>query len=79
MQYPVFTYISNIWLVRTFCRYTQLKDQTVLFLTIQFSISKKLNGLKYCYVSKTIELKISHLFTHSKMIKYFYFKQFNLA
>ena len=31
--------ISNIWFVNIFCRYTQLNDQTVLFLTIQFSIS----------------------------------------
>ena len=36
---------------------TQLNDQTVLFLTIQFSISQKLNGSKYCYVSLTIKLK----------------------
>ena len=34
----VFTYISNIWFVNTFSRYTQLKGQTVLFLTIQFTI-----------------------------------------
>ena len=32
-------YISNIWFVNTFFRYTQSNDQTVLFLTIQFSIS----------------------------------------
>ena len=39
--------------------------------------STKLNGFKYCCVSLTIQLNISHLFTHSKMIKRFYFKQFN--
>ena len=39
----------------------------------------KLNSSKYCYVSLTIQLNISHLFTHSQMIKQFYFKQFNLA
>ena len=39
MPNPVFTYISSIWFVNTFCRYPQLNDQTVLFLTIQFSIS----------------------------------------
>ena len=33
----LFLYISNIWFVK-FCRYTQLNDQTVLFLTIQFNI-----------------------------------------
>ena len=41
MPNPVFTYISNIWFVNTFCRYIQLNDQTVLFLTIQFSISQQ--------------------------------------
>ena len=34
-------YISNIWFVNSFCRYTQLNDQTVLFQTIQFSISQQ--------------------------------------
>ena len=38
MPNPVFTYILNIWSVNMFCRHTQLNDQTVLFLTIQFSI-----------------------------------------
>ena len=32
-------HVLNIGLVNTLCRYTQLNDQTVLFLTIQFSIS----------------------------------------
>ena len=36
---PVFTYILITWFINLFCRYIQLKDQTVLFLTIQFSIS----------------------------------------
>ena len=44
--------------------YSQLNDQTVLLQTIQFIISTKLNGSKYCYVSGTIELN-SHLFTNS--------------
>ena len=35
----------------------------ILFQMIQFSMSKKLNGSKYCYVSQTIQLNISHLFT----------------
>ena len=39
MPNPVFTYILDKQIVNTFCRYTQLNDQTVLFLTIQFSIS----------------------------------------
>ena len=57
-----------------------LYTQTVLFQTIQFSInlnvknifissysgySTKLNGSKYCYVSLTIQLNISHLVIHS--------------
>ena len=32
----------------------QLNDQTVLFQTIQFSISTKLNSSKYCYVSTSV-------------------------
>ena len=34
-----FTYILSLWFVNTFCRYTQLNDETVLFQTIQFSRS----------------------------------------
>ena len=45
--------------------YTQLNDQTILFQSIQFSTSRKLNGSKYCYVSLAIQLIISHLFTHN--------------
>ena len=41
MPNPVFTDILNIWFVNTIFRYTQLKDQTVLFLTIQFSINQQ--------------------------------------
>ena len=41
--------------------------------------STKFNGSKYCYASQTIQLNNSHLFTHSSMIKQFYFEQFNLA
>ena len=37
----VFTYILDIWFVNTFYRYTQLNDQTVLFLIIQFSMSQQ--------------------------------------
>ena len=32
-------YIKYLWFVDTFCRYTQLSDQTGQFLTIQLSIS----------------------------------------
>ena len=39
MPNSVFTYILNIWSLNKFCRCTQLNDQTVLFLTIQFSIN----------------------------------------
>ena len=45
--------------------YTQLNDQTVLFQTIQSNMSTKLNDSKYCYISQTIQLIISYLFTHS--------------
>ena len=40
MTNPVFTYILDIIFVNTFSSYKQLNDQTVLFLTIQFSISQ---------------------------------------
>ena len=43
MPILVYTYILNIWFVNTFCRYTQLNDQTVLFLTIQSSIKHLFN------------------------------------
>ena len=43
--------------------YTQLNEKTVLVQTIQFSMSTMLNGSKYCYVSLTIQLNFSHLFT----------------
>ena len=42
-------------------------------------MSTKLNNPKYCYVSLTIQLIISHLFTLTYIIKQFYFKQFSLA
>ena len=53
-------------------------------LLINFSnelklILLQLNGSKYFYLSLTILLNISHLFTYSQMIKQFYFKQFSLA
>ena len=35
--------------------------------------STKLNSSKYCYVSLPIQLNIRHLFTHSYIIKQFYF------
>ena len=40
MPIPVFTYILDIQLVNISSRYTQLNDQIVLFLTIQFSLSQ---------------------------------------
>ena len=41
MPNSVLTYMWNILFIDTFCRYTQLNDQTVLFLTIQFSIRQQ--------------------------------------
>ena len=41
MSNLAFTYIFNIWFANSFCRYTQLNDQTVLFLMIQFYISQQ--------------------------------------
>ena len=60
---PFFTYLLDIWFLNLRCRYTLLNDQTVLFLTIQFSTSQLLKVLKYWYVSLTIDLNIYHLFT----------------
>ena len=37
----VSTYILNMWFVNLLYRYTTLNDQTVLFLTIQFSINQQ--------------------------------------
>ena len=37
----------------------KLNDQTVLFQTIQFSMSTHLNCFKYCYVALTIHLNTS--------------------
>ena len=41
MPNPIFTYILNILVTNTFCRCSQLNDQTVLFLTIQFCVSQQ--------------------------------------
>ena len=38
MPNSAFIYILNIWFVNTFNSYTQLNDQIVLFVTIQFSV-----------------------------------------
>ena len=66
--------------------YRSLNAKSYIFKYIYINIymicqhkSKKLNHFNYCYVSLTIQSNISHLFTHSWMIKQFYFKQFNLA
>ena len=45
--------------------YTELNNQTVLFPTIQFSMSTKFNSSKYYYVSRTIQLNIRYLLIHS--------------
>ena len=41
MSNPVFKYTSNLWFANLFCRYALLNDETVLFLTIQFSLSQQ--------------------------------------
>ena len=43
--------------------YILLNDQAVLFQTLQFSMSTKLNSSKYCYVSLKIQSNIRNLFT----------------
>ena len=42
MPNHVFTYILDISFVNTFCRYIQLNDRTVLFLTVQFSVNQQI-------------------------------------
>ena len=45
------------------------------YIYIKYMICKhKLNSLNYCDVPQTIQLNINDLFTHSQMIKQFYFK-----
>ena len=41
-------------------------------------MSTKLDGSKYCYVSLTVQLNISHLFTHSWMIRVQFQIQFSI-
>ena len=41
MPNPVFTYILYIRSINTFSWYTQLNKQTVLFTTIEFSVSQR--------------------------------------
>ena len=82
MPYPTFTYLLNIWFVNTFCRYTQFNMQTVLFLTIQFSISRNIKRFQVllCITNNSIKyLGYLHKvkFTYSWMIKSFYFQQLN--
>ena len=68
----LYIYIKYTWFVNTFCWKHYKMNLSSYFCT-------QLNGSKYWYISLTIQLNISHLFTHSWMIKQFYFKQFNSA
>ena len=54
---------SHLFKYSFFCLHT-VKSKTVLFQTIQFSMSTKLNCSEYWYVSPKIQLKSSHLFAH---------------
>ena len=58
------------------CRLFNAKSSLYIYIGyIGFvNTSTKLNGFKYCYVSLTIQLNISHFFIHNQMIK-----QFNLS
>ena len=51
----------------------------ILPLSINHLLAHFFNAFKNCYLTVTIELNISHLFTNSEMIKQFYFKRFSLA
>ena len=81
-------YIYIIWFLNTFCRYTELNDWTVLFLTIQFSLSQqssmvlsiaitntyiKYQSFVYTQLNdQTVLFSISHLFALSLNVKQFY-------
>ena len=58
--------------------YPSAEIQSV-YSTFPVDWAAKLNSSKYCYLSPTVQLNISHLFTHSWKIKQFYFEQFSLA
>ena len=47
MPNPVFTYIPNIWFLNTFFKYTQLNNQTIFILTIQFRINWSITMYHY--------------------------------
>ena len=75
MPNPVFTYILNIWFINTFCRYSQLNDKTVQYLTIQFSINQfKWFQVLLCITDNSIKHKS---FVYTQMIKQFNCKQFS--
>ena len=67
-----------LFLLLITCLRTVKWFQVLLFNT-NYSIRRhsfvctQLNGSKYCYVPQTIQLNISHLFTHNLIIKQFYF------
>ena len=58
MPNPVFTYILSIWFVNLFYKCTLINDQTVLFLTIQFSI-RHLFALSLPYISHSWPIGLS--------------------
>ena len=60
--FQVLPCITNNSIKQSFI-YTQLNDQTVLFVTIEFSMSTKLNSFKYCYVSANNSIKQSFVYT----------------
>ena len=66
MPHPVFTYVLNIWFVNTFFWIHTIKgSKSSISNNSIWHNSTKLIGSKYCYVSLTIQLNISHLFIHS--------------
>ena len=66
---PDYTYILNIWFLNTFLDNIFSRNQTVLsntnnFIYFKSFVNTHLNVFKYCYVSRTIHLNISHFLTH---------------
>ena len=78
MPILVFTYISNLWFVNIFFRYTQVKQRTILFLKNSFSISQQnficcgLFKIKVLKVTITVHFSIISLAFHFQHILRFF-------
>ena len=65
MQNPVYTYMLNM-IYKHILLIIYLNEPELIFYS-------QLNGFKYFYQTQIILFTVYHWFTHSKMIKQFYF------